>query len=88
MTKLDAVFLIMVCLCCFPGTVESLGNSNIFGFFRERRRTLQRIQEKRELAATQKGFAGPNGRLLNSTEAASLESGGSWNPIADWFSRK
>jgi hypothetical protein len=90
MTKLDVVvlsFLVLVCLWCLPGT-ESLGGNNIFGFFRKRRQTLYRTQKKREAEATQKGFAGPNGEPLNSTEAASLESVKSWNPVTDWLSRK
>jgi hypothetical protein len=92
MTKIDAVvlsLLVAVRLCCLPGTVESLGGNNIFGFFRKRRQTLLQVQEKRAAAATHKGFAGPHGGLLNSTEAASLGSStGSWSPVADWFSQK
>jgi hypothetical protein len=92
MAKLESVvlsFLVMVCISCLPGTVESLGGNNIFGFFRKRRQTLYRTQKKLEAEAIQKGFAGPNGKLVNSTETASLESVGSWwNPVANWFSRK
>jgi hypothetical protein len=69
-------------------SVESLGGNNLFGIFRKRRWTLQKIQEKREVAATQQGFAGPNGGVLNSTEAASLQRVDK-NPVAYWwFSRR
>jgi hypothetical protein len=91
MTKLDMVvlsFLVMVCLCCLPGTVESLGGNNIFGFFRKRRQTLYRTQKKVEAEAIQKGFTDFNEKLVNSNETESLESVGSWNPVANWFSRK
>jgi hypothetical protein len=93
MAKHDTVvisFLVMVCLCWLPETVKSLGGNNIFGFFRKRRQTLYKTQKKLEAEAIEeKAFSGPNGKLVNSTETASLESVGSWwNPVADWFSRK
>ena len=66
--RLQPSFTLLVVFLCLV-VCSGLGQSNLFGVFRKRRRQLQRIQEKREDAATRKGFAGPSGRPLKAKEA-------------------
>jgi len=54
-------------------TVSALGQSNIFGVFRKRRRSLEGIQDRRVQVASRKGFAGPHGELLTISEYEDLQ---------------
>ena len=81
----------------------ALGQSNVFGVFRRRRRVLQEIQEKRVKVASRKGFAGPHGELLTVQEFEALQAemdnnnnnksshggvGGPLDQILYWLDRK
>lgn len=53
--------------------VSALGQNNVFGVFRKRCRSLEKIQDKRVEVASRKGFAGPNGERLSVEDARALQ---------------
>lgn len=54
--------------------VCSLGQNNVFGVFRKRRRKLAQTQDDREQIATNRGFAGPHGQPLSVDDVLSRPS--------------
>ena len=78
MTKLFQLVVVAVAWLALvtTTTVSALGQSNIFGVFRKRRRSLEEIQDKRVRMAFRKGFVGPHGELLTVKEFEALQAKG------------
>lgn len=70
-SKLSTLALLL--LFWLTTAANAFGGSNIFGVFLKRRRTAERIQDKRVEVATRRGFAGPHGELLTLQEFAALQ---------------
>lgn len=64
--------------------VAALGGNNVFGIFRLRRNRLLEIQERREVSAASKGFAGPHGQPLSAEEAEELSAVGWLQSVTGW----
>lgn len=66
--------LLQVCLMWMTlATVAALGQNNVFGVFRKRRRSIEKVQDKRVEVASRKGFAGPNGERLTIEEVQAMQ---------------
>lgn len=70
MTRVLQVFFVWLTLAT---AVAALGGNNVFGVLRKRRRSVEKIQEKRVQVASRKGFAGPNGERLSMEEVQALQ---------------
>lgn len=68
-------------------TVDALGQNNLFGVFKRRKRKLLEVQKKRQDVAALKGFAGPAGEPLSAKEVQQQKPT-AWNRIREWFTKK